>query len=294
MDEIHEVIPITESYNVWHPQEGVLTGHFSPSEIEKINKIAQLREGVSKVIEDAKYSPDPIRKYVVADMITGYGVAEAVKHYYDIYTDDNLHVKRAIIQGWGNVASAAAYYLAQDGVKIVGIIDKEGGLIKEEGFEYNEIRELFLTKNGNKINHPNLMSFEDVNEKIWDLNAEIFIPAAASRLVTKDQIDRMVNSGLEVISNGANVPFADSEIFFGPISEYADSKVSVIPDFIANCGMARVFAYLMQKNADLSDESIFKDTSEIIKNALHDTHRESSEIKEISKVAFGLALKQLI
>jgi glutamate dehydrogenase/leucine dehydrogenase len=294
VDEIHEVIPITESYNVWHPQEGVLTGHFNPTEIEKINKIAQLREGVSKVIEDKRYSPDPWRKYVVADMITGYGVAEAVKHYYDIYTDFDLTGKRAIIQGWGNVASAAAYYLAQDGVKIVGIIDREGGLINEDGFTFQEIRELFLNKKGNKLVADNLIPFEEVNEKIWDVKAEIFIPAAASRLVTKEQIDRMINAGLEVISSGANVPFADQEIFFGPISEYADQRLSVIPDFIANCGMARVFAYLMQNNADLGDEAIFHDTSETIRKALHKAHGRNKELVNISKTTFEIALEQLI
>ncbi len=294
VDEIHEVIPITESYNIWHPQEGVLTGHFSPTEIEKINKISQLREGVSKVIEDTRYSPDPLKKYVVADMITGYGVAEAVKHYYDIYTDDELSTKRAIIQGWGNVASAAAYYLAQDGVKIVGIIDKSGGLINQNGFSFEEIRQLFLHKEGNKLVAGNLIPFEEINNQIWDVNAEIFIPAAASRLITKEQIDRMANAGLEVISSGANVPFADSEIFFGPISEYADQKVSVIPDFIANCGMARVFAYLMQNNADLGDEAIFHDTSETIRKALHQTHKKNNDTKNISKTAFEIALEQLV
>jgi hypothetical protein len=30
------------------------------------------------------------------------------------------------------------------------------------------------------------------------------------------QVDAMIVSGLEVISCGANVPFADKEIFFGP------------------------------------------------------------------------------
>ena len=59
-------------------------------------------------------------------------------------------------------------------------------------------------------------------------------------------MDRMIAGGLEVISCGANVPFADPEIFFGATGEYTDKKVSVLPDFIANCGMARVFAYLMQ------------------------------------------------
>ena len=57
---------------------------------------------------------------------------------------------------------------------------------------------------------------------------------------------------LEVISSGANVPFADKrEIFFGPISKSADERISVIPDFIANCGMARAFSYFMQDNCKL-------------------------------------------
>ena len=36
IDEVHEVIPITESYGLWHPQEGVVVGHFQPSESERI------------------------------------------------------------------------------------------------------------------------------------------------------------------------------------------------------------------------------------------------------------------
>ena len=85
VDEIHEVIPITEDAGVWHPQEGVFNGHFRPTEADKINRIGQLRMGVIKVLESSDYSPDPARKYTVADMITGFGVAEAVRHYYDIH-----------------------------------------------------------------------------------------------------------------------------------------------------------------------------------------------------------------
>ena len=37
----------------------------------------------------------------------------------------------------------------------------------------------------------------------------------------------MIGSGLEVITCGANVPFADKEIFFGSIMEHTDYKVSL-------------------------------------------------------------------
>jgi len=294
VDEIHEVIPITEDCGVWHPQEGVFNGHFQPREAQKINRIGQLRLGVIKPLENTTYSPDPAQKLVVADMITGYGVAESVRHYYSIYGGE-LKGKRVLVQGWGNVGSAAAFYLAQEGAKIVGIIDRVGGLINEEGFSFEEIRALYLAKDGNKLAAENMLSFDDVNAHIWDLQAEVFIPCAASRLITRDQVDRMVSNGVEVVAAGANVPFADPEIFFGPIADYTDNKISVIPDFISNCGMARVFAYLMSTNdCDLSDEAIFGDTSNTIKAALQKSYEKNNSKTQIAKTAFEIALKQLV
>jgi len=293
VDEIHEVIPITEDCGVWHPQEGVFNGHFQPTEADKINRIGQLRHGVIKVLENEDYSPDVRRKYTVADMITGYGVAEAVHHYYDIYGGD-LKGKKAIVQGFGNVGSAAAYYLAQMGVKVIGIIDRVGGLINEDGFSFEEIKELFLNKDGNTLKHKDLIPFEEINEKIWNLNADIFAPCAASRLVTQNQIENLIKGGLEVISCGANVPFADKEIFFGSIMEHTDEKVSVIPDFIANCGMARVFAYFMEGRVQMTDESIFNDTSMTIRNAIQNTYNTDNSKTNISRTAFEIALKQLV
>ncbi len=295
VDADKDVIPITENCGVWHPQEGIFNGHFKPTEADKINRIGQLRQGVIKVIEDKTFSPDLNRKYTVADMLTGYGVAEAVKHYYDIY-GGSITGKKAIVQGFGNVGSAAAYYLTQLGAKVVGIIDREGGLINEEGFSMEEMRALFLNKDGNKLVSDQMIPFAEINEKIWNLPAEIFVPAAASRLVSQDQVKRMVNSGLEVISPGANVPFADKEIFFGPIMEYTDKQISLLPDFISNCGIARVFAYLMEARVEqpMLDKSIFDDTSNIIKNALTKTHGNNSSKTEICKTAFEIALKQLV
>jgi|TARA_B110000908_G_scaffold153194_2_gene189497 glutamate dehydrogenase/leucine dehydrogenase len=295
VDADKDVIPITEDCGVWHPQEGIFNGHFKPTEADKINRIGQLRLGVIKIIETKIFSPDLSRKYTVADMLTGYGVAEAVKHYYDIY-GGFIEGKRAVVQGFGNVGSAAAYYLTQLGAKVVGIIDRDGGLINEEGFSMNEMTDLFLGKDGNKLVAENMIPFEEINQKIWSLTAEIFVPAAASRLVSKEQVSQMISSGLEVISPGANVPFADKEIFFGPIMEHTDQKVSLLPDFISNCGIARVFAYLMEERRSLPmiDKEIFEDTSDTIKNALIKTYAKNSNKTEICKTAFEIALKQLI
>ena len=85
--------------------------------------------------------------------------------------------------------------------------------------------------------------------------------------ITRNQVDQMIANGMEVISCGANVPFEDDDVFFGPTAAFTDDSISLIPDFIANCGMARVFGYLMQADVELSDEAIFKDVS-VLKNLI--------------------------
>ena len=114
-------------------------------------------------------------------------------------------------------------------------------------------------------------------------------------MITQEHLTRMLNAGVSVISSGANVPFADPEIFFGPIAEEADNKLSLLPDFIANCGMARVFAYLMSYDIEtIEDELIFEDTSQIIEKALRETYASRPNKTGIAKAAFEIALKQLV
>ena len=293
VDEVHEVIPMCEEQGILFPLEGIVNGHHRKDEKGKMKIINQLKAGVPLIVKEKTLTPDPNKDYSVGDLITGYGVSEAILHYYNIYGGE-VKGKRVIVQGWGNVAGAAAYYLAQAGAIIVGIIDIGGGVINTEGYSFSEIKDLLTNRTSNFLEAENMMSFEKVNKNIWSVGAEIFVPAAASRLLSQSQLDQMIDGGLEVISSGANVPFADKEIFFGPISKSADEKVSVLPDFIANCGMARVFAYLMEDNIEMTDVAIFKDTSDRIGKALQDSYNNNNSKQNISKTAFEIALKQLV
>lgn len=295
VDAGKEVIPMTEACGVWHPQEGVFNGHFKPDEAQKVRRIGHLRQGVSQVVEDPEFLPDGGGvRFRVADLITGYGVAESVGHFYNLYGGD-LVGKRVLVQGWGNVGAAAALYLAKQGAVVTGIIDRVGGILRPEGMGLDEIRALFLAKEGNALKAEGMLSFDEVNAGIWDVGAEVFLPCAASRLVTEAQLDRMLSAGLEVISAGANVPFADAEIFHGPIADKADGACAVIPDFIANCGMARVFAYLMgDGHVSLSDAAIFGDTSDCIRAAMERCHARNPEKTGLSSTAMSIALEQLL
>ncbi len=294
VDELKDVVPITEGLGLWHPQEGIVKGHLKLTEGQQINIIGQLRYGCTKFVEDPEFVPEGgSSKYAVADLITGYGVAESVHHFYDLYHQTSPVGKTAIIQGWGNVASAAACYLAKEGVKVIGIIDREGGILEPKGLTLADVKHLFNTKSGNKLDVPAYLPFEEINEKIWRMGADIFIPGAASKLVTRAQVDALLEGGVEVVACGANVPFVDDEVFFGPTAKYADENTGVIPDFIANCGMARVFAYLMQPDAVMTDRAIFTDTSATIRRALEEVIKINPVPKGISSNALYLALRKL-
>jgi glutamate dehydrogenase/leucine dehydrogenase len=296
VDQYSEVIPYTADLGVLHPQEGVVQGYYKNySKVEKLQAITRLQSGVLLPIIDERFTPDVSKKYNVSDMITGWGVSEGVRHYYELWGGTMNH-KTAIIQGWGNVSAAAAFYLAKHGVKIVGIIDREGGLINKEGYSLAEITDMFINRDGNKLNAntPGFAAFADVNAQIWGLGAEIFIPGAGSRLVTKDQVTSLIDGQCEVISCGANVPFADPEIFLGEISMYADANIAVVPDFIANCGMARTFGFLMSEKGVVDDVAILKDASETIGNMMMRLHQFNPRPTGLSRKALEMSLTDLV
>lgn len=289
IDEIKEVIPITSHWGLLHPQEGIVKGHFHSFSERKKKIIEQLKYGVSKVVTNPDFSYDISKDITISDMITGYGVAMSVIHFYSIW-GGSYKDKKVIIQGAGNVGGAAAFYLAQHGLKIIGITDSKGGLLSEKGFSFEEIKEILVNREKNLIISDKKLSHEEIGENLWRTGAEVFIPAAGSRMVSDEMILSMIKNGLELISCGANVPFNDTEIFLGKTSVYADNNISVIPDFLANCGMARVFAYLMEEHDQIEVEKVFDDVSNTIKSFMEKVYKVNNSKTGISHSAIKIAL----
>jgi len=292
ISESKDVVPITESFGLWHPQEGIVEGHFSPNQSQKISKIGQLRLGVPMIIANTDFTPDIARKYSVSDMITGYGVAQSVIHYYTLWEKMVAKKKSVLIQGWGNVGASAGFFLSKAGFSIKGIMDKEGYVLSEEGFSIDEVKTFFLNKNRNVFISKNKVFENDTN--FWKHGADVFLPCAGSRLVTRSNLDELIKNGCELIASGANVPFDNKEILYGDVMEYADSTISVIPDFIANCGMARTFGYCMQKNQEITSKAIFEDVSQTIFKSLKTIFMKNNEKTRISEKAIGLAIKKIL
>lgn len=288
VDEKTEVSPLLKPLGIIHPQEGVLEGHFKYAPEIKKSILDRLTRGCQLNVRSEKYSPAPNSDlYTTIDLITGYGVAESVRIFYHLYKSESLHNKRAYIQGWGNVGAAAGWYLSKMGVRIILIQDREGYIVNENGFSFEEITEFMNNKKANTIQHEKKFFGALPNELLNGLNLELFIPAAASKLVKPDFIDLLIDNGLQLISCGANVPFEEEGNLFGALSRRIDQKISLIPDFIANCGVARLFAYLMENKGPIDEDSIFKDVSNTINTAIQKILDRSKQLTGISQNAWN-------
>jgi glutamate dehydrogenase (NAD(P)+) len=131
----------------------------------------------------------------------------------------------AVIQGFGNVGSATAKYLNDEGVTITAVSTSTGGIFCEKGINVAELQE-YYRKNAT------LQGFggydKITNEELISLNCDILVPAAMENAIHKGNA---VHVKAKLIAEGANGPVT-------PIADeiLKDKGVFIIPDILANAG----------------------------------------------------------
>jgi glutamate dehydrogenase (NAD(P)+) len=136
-----------------------------------------------------------------------------------------LHGTRVAIQGFGNVGSTAARLLEEEGLTVIAISDKTGGVYNPNGIYVSEALD-WIAKNrfieGFQNGEP------ITNEQLLELDTDVLVPAALENVITRKNAP---NVKARIIAEGAN----------GPITAFADSileekGVFIIPDILANAG----------------------------------------------------------
>lgn len=258
-----EVIALTrETIGLDHPQEGVLRGHFAPDERGFQRILKQLQDGVQLPVR----LPGIPKTFALSKLVTGFGVAKAVEAYFEL-TNGSVAGKRILVEGFGDVGGPSAYYLHKAGARVVGIISRPAG---QKAFRWSvdpeglDVEDLLARRVDTDL--PEGVESLDA-APFWQTEADVFIPAASSFLVTHERLGWLRQSGVRVIGCGANTPFDDHMGEVG-VQKKADEHFAVIPDFIANCGMARVFAYLMEDGAEVSEAAIQADVERTIRREM--------------------------
>lgn len=265
VDELEEVVPLTEeAAGVRHPQEGIVAAHPGLTTEQRRRIVENLRIGVSVPVP----LPDlPQLDLRLADLITGFGIAEAVAAYLD-GVGEALEGKRVLVEGFGAVGGSAAYYFHAAGARVVGILCKEGpNFLWASSPEGVDVPALFAGRRPGGL-LPTTSSRGPSPDAFWSVSADCYVPAARSQSVGPATLDRLRDAGVTILACGANNPFDDSGPGNLAVQRRADAELAVVPDFVANCGMARTFAYLMLESASLEPEAIFADVRETIRSAV--------------------------
>ncbi len=253
VDQVSDVIPACRRLGLLHPQEGVLRGHLAaddarlPAILERLDRGVKLPVGGELGVAAGALN--------VADLVTGYGVARAVIHWHRL-TGQRLFGSRILIEGWGAVGAPCALYLARAGARVVGIADRTHALVSGEGIDAAEVERLLAARGADKLlpaDHPHAGD----GDAFGSAPAEVFVAAACSGTIDGAVLERLAGQGVGLIACGANQPFAEAALGDTSVQRLADRRFRVLADFVANCGMARAFSYLMQDDAVLAPEAIF-------------------------------------
>ncbi|MBD2071434.1 Glu/Leu/Phe/Val dehydrogenase [Leptolyngbya sp. FACHB-671] len=133
---------------------------------------------------------------------------------------------RIVIQGFGNVGSAAALLLHQAGAKILAVSRGSGGIFAADGLDILALKAYSAEHDKNLKGFPGSVPIS--NAELLALPCDVLIPAALENQITTDNVDQVKAS---IVAEAAN----------GPVSLEADRAleargVTVLPDILANAG----------------------------------------------------------
>ena len=171
-----------------------------------------------------------------------YGIQEFFRHPGDVKKanlEGSLEGKKIIIQGLGNVGYHAAKFLEEeDGAKIIGIIERNGAIICDQGLNTEEVYQY-------KIQHGKLEGFPhgkflENGEDALKLPCDILIPAAMEGVISRANASQI---NAKLIAEAANGP-----ITFDADKILQDKGVFIIPDTYLNAGGVTVSYFEWLKN----------------------------------------------
>jgi glutamate dehydrogenase (NAD(P)+) len=177
---------------------------------------------------------------------TGRGVQYALREFFRHPEDvklaqlsGTLDGKKIIVQGLGNVGFHAAKFLSEeDGCRIIGVIEKDGGIVNLSGLNINSLKQHIITTGGVK-DFPD-GDFIPHGIKLLEHNCDILIPAAMESVIDSSNASR-INASL--IIEAANGPITSDAALI-----LQEKGVVVIPDMYANAGGVVVSYFEWAKN----------------------------------------------
>ena len=132
---------------------------------------------------------------------------------------------KVAVQGFGNVGSFLALFLAEEGATVVAVSDSSGGVFNPKGIDIPSAI-AFKQETGSL---QGLQGTETItNEELVLLDCDLLAPCALEQVITADNADKVKATLIVEGANGPTTPAADEIL--------EDRGVLVLPDVLANAG----------------------------------------------------------
>jgi glutamate dehydrogenase (NAD(P)+) len=193
---------------------------------------------------------------------------------------------RVIIQGFGNVGSNAARLMQEQGYKIIGIAERDGGLYNSSGIDVPQLIEY-------KYRNNTILGFQGAeampSEELLVEDCEILIPAATENVITSRNADKIKARIVVEGANGPTTTVADEIL--------ADKRVFIVPDILANAGgvTASYFEWVQDRQGYFWPEPLITERLETILRSSFDDVVRYSEAHDVNNriAAYMLAIDRV-
>jgi glutamate dehydrogenase (NAD(P)+) len=193
---------------------------------------------------------------------------------------------RIAVQGFGNVGSYLAKFLAEDGAKVVALSDSAGGIYSPDGID---VAAAFAHKRdtGSLGGLPGTEPIS--NDDLLLLDVDVLAPCALEQVITESNADRIK---AKVIVEGAN----------GPVTPAADEileqkGVMILPDILANAGGVIVSYFEWVQGLQeffWKEDEVNSKLNDIITRAFNETWAQyESRDTSMRLAAYGVAVERV-
>ncbi|MBM7840102.1 glutamate dehydrogenase (NADP+) [Alkalihalobacillus xiaoxiensis] len=201
---------------------------------------------------------------------TGYGTVYFAKRMLEDQ-DKSLEGQRVIVSGAGKVSIYAMEKAIELGAKVIACSDSSGYIFDEAGLDVEKIKQLKEVENKRISEYTKFNSNTtfDNEESIWTIPCDVALPCATQNELDENNARALIENGVSVIAEGANMPCTHDAIL-----AFQESDVAFGPGKAANAGGVAVSALEMAQNSSRVSWS-FEAIDQMLQDIMTDIYDKS-------------------
>jgi len=177
---------------------------------------------------------------------TGYGICYFAEEMLKA-AGKSFEGQKVVISGSGNVATYAAQKAEQLGAKVVTVSDSNGYIYDPNGINVEVVKQIKEVERGRIKEYAERVpgsEYHEGSKGVWTVKGDIALPCATQNEVDGESAQKLVDNGVTVVVEGANMPSTPEAI-----EVYQKNGVLYGPAKAANAGGVAVSGLEMSQNS---------------------------------------------